>query len=257
MAMTPIQIKERVRDDMDQYALSLPADRDFEHNRFHDYFRQIPFARMQEMLCEAGIDLNGKHIHLAGCGAGIDLYHLSRMYGAAKFFVSDISPQAVSTTLRTFPGVDGRAEDLERLSFPDDSFDWSFISAAIHHLPRPALGVYELLRVSREGLIFIEPHDSWLVRSFVSMGLAQEYEEVGNYVYRWSEHDVKKLCRSLYYKYRCATLFATHRVATTRLEFEALRGLNSLANKMISGSGNYIVACIQKNPSGAREVQCH
>jgi len=246
--VTPLQIKDRVREDMDQFASNLGVVRDFEDNLFHDYFRRLPFARVHRMLREAGIDLNGKRVHLAACGVGIDLFHLSQMYRSARFFVTDISPQAVSTTLRAFPEVEGQTEDLERLSFADDTFDWSLISAAIHHLPRPALGVYALLRVSREGLIFIEPHDSWLVRLFVSLGLAQAYEAVGNYVFRWSRKDVEKLCRSLYYNYRCASMFATHRVATSRLEFEVLRGLNSLVNKIIPGSGNYLISCIQKQP---------
>jgi len=246
--VTAVEIKERVRDSMDRFFIGQVTVAEYEHNYFHDYFRRMPFALTHQMLGEAGIDLNGKSVHLAACGTGIDLFHLSRLYSGAKFFVTDISSQAVSSTQRRFHGVGGQTEDLERLSFPDNSFDWSFIAAAIHHLPRPALGVYELLRVSREGVIFIEPHDSWLVRRFVSLGLAQEYEDVGNYVYRWTESDVKKLCRSLYYNCRCSTMFATHRVAKTRLEFELLRGLNFLANTLVSGSGNYIVCCITKGP---------
>jgi SAM-dependent methyltransferase len=233
---------------MDKVASGLGTAPEFEHNYFHDYFRRMPFASMQEILRERGIDLNGESVHVAGCGTGIDVFHLSHLYGDAKLFVTDISTQAVSSTLRAFPGFMGQAEDLERLSFADDTFDWSFIAAAIHHLPRPALGVYELLRVSRKGMIFIEPHDSWLVRLFVSLGLAQEYEEVGNYVFRWSRNDVRKLCRSLHCDCWCTTMFAHHRVAKTRLEFDVLRGLNFLANKLIPGYGNYIICCIEKAP---------
>jgi hypothetical protein len=53
---------------------------------------------------------------------------------------------------------------------------------------------------------------------------------------------------SLYYDYRCVTTFALHRVATYALEFEVLRGLNLLANKLMSGCGNYIICCIKKAP---------
>ena len=81
-------------------------------------------------------------------------------------------------------------------------------------------GLHELLRVSREGAIFIEPHDSWLVRAFVALGLAQEYEPVGNYVYRWKEDEVRKLCKSLSYRYAIAKFFQIHRVAKTRIESE-------------------------------------
>jgi SAM-dependent methyltransferase len=245
--VTPADIKDRVRQDTDAFATSIGSVADFETNYFHDYFRRMPFAVMQRTLAGAGVDWNGQSIHLAGCGVGLDLFHLSRLYRDVDWFVSDISDAAVASTLRRFPGVRGQAEDMERLSFADDAFDWSFVAAAIHHLPRPALGVYELLRVSRKGIVLIEPNDSWMTRLFVSLGLAQEYEDVGNYVYRWSRNEIVKLCRSLYFDCRCTRMFATHRVAKSRLEFEAWRALHFAANSLIPGSGNYIICCIEKD----------
>jgi ubiquinone/menaquinone biosynthesis C-methylase UbiE len=50
----------------------------------------------------------------------------------------------VAIAKASFPGIEGRVEDGEKLSFPDDSFDFSFIAVSLHHLPRPILGLYEL-----------------------------------------------------------------------------------------------------------------
>lgn len=48
------------------------------------------------------------------------------------------------------------------MSFADNSFDYAFIAAALHRLPRPLIGLCELIRVDKYGVI--EPNDSWLTR---------------------------------------------------------------------------------------------
>ncbi len=236
--MNETQLKDRYRDSK---ALNPPL----EGNYFHDYFRQLPFNVLRDLLQRNQIDLTNKTVHVAACGRGLDVLHLSRLY-EAKFWVTDIAPEYVVTALRNCPGTKGKVEDMEHLSFADDTFDWSFVGAGLHHLPRPTQGLYELLRVSREGAIFIEPHDSWLVRLFVSLGLAQEREAIGNYVYRWSRRDIQKVSKSLFYRYDFDTLFAVHRVAKTRLEFEVLRKLNQLANILTPRLGNYVICCLVK-----------
>jgi SAM-dependent methyltransferase len=222
------------------------ASSPLEGNWFHDYFRQLPFQALGRLMRRNSIDLANKRVHVAGCGRGTDLLYLSRL-GKPRFCVTDISPDAVAIAMRNFPGIDGQVEDMQHLSFDDNAFDWSFVAAALHHLPRPAQGLYELLRVSRAGLIFIEPNDTWLVKLFVALGLAREYEDVGNYVYRWSNAEIHKLCKSLSYSCDLTTLFAVHRVAKTGAEFKALRILNRAANILIPRLGNYVVCCIRKN----------
>ena len=141
----------------------------------------------------------------------------------------------------------GHIEDNEKLSFADSSFDYVFIAAALHHLPRPTIGLYELIRVAKYGVIVIEPNDSWLTRLPTRFKLATEIEESGNYVYRFSAWDIKRISRALFYKCHCVRLFATHRVAKNKLEFMILKGLNSLADFMMPALGNYIVFFIEKD----------
>jgi ubiquinone/menaquinone biosynthesis C-methylase UbiE len=135
---------------------------------------------------------------------------------------------------------------MERLSFEDDAFDWSYTALSLHHLPRPVLGFYELLRTSREGVIFIEPQDTWLTRLFVRSGLAREYEDVGNYVYRWAEHDVRRLCQSMYYTWHVKKIFTLHRRAKSPAEFFLLKSLTAISNFAIPSLGNYFVCVIKK-----------
>jgi SAM-dependent methyltransferase len=187
-------------------------------------------------------------VHLAGCGNGIDLYYL-KQFCASVFHVSDISLNAEETVRAADPEVTGSKEDMECLSFEDGAFDWSFTALSLHHLPCPALGLYELLRTSRRGVIFIEPQDTWLTRLFVRLGLAQDYEVFGNYVFRWAEHDVEKLCKSLHYKWHVKKRFTLHRRARNSVEFFSLKVIAKICNFAIPSLGNYFI-CMIKKPEG-------
>jgi SAM-dependent methyltransferase len=217
----------------------------FEGGLYHDHFREIPFLRTQALLERAGVDLNGKRVLIASCGTGIDVYYLKKYFNCI-FFVTDISENAVAIAKASFPGIEGQVEDGEKLSFSDDSFDYTFIAASLHHFPRPILGLYELMRVSKEGVIVIEPNDSWLTRIATALGLATEVEESGNYVYRLSKHDVARIAKSLFVRFEVDRFFAVHRIAKTKGEFFVLKILNGLANWIVPSFGNYIAFFISK-----------
>ncbi|CAG5069730.1 hypothetical protein DYBT9623_02467 [Dyadobacter sp. CECT 9623] len=105
-------------------------------------------------------------------------------------------------------------ENVEKLTFDDNSFDYVFCKEAYHHFPRPYLGVYEMLRVAREGVILVEPHDPISKMPFLlalrnifdrfDTTLLQKYwknrysfEEVGNYVFKLSEREMDKLANGM------------------------------------------------------------
>ena len=50
-------------------------------------------------------------------------------------------------------------ENCENLSFASQSFDLVFCKEGLHHLARPVQGLYEMLRVSRKAVIFVESYD--------------------------------------------------------------------------------------------------
>ncbi len=105
-------------------------------------------------------------------------------------------------------------ENVEKLSFEDNSFDYVFCKEAYHHFPRPQLGVYEMLRVAKMAVIIIEPHDP-ISRMPLLLGMRNildrwdtnllqgfwknrySFEEVGNYVYKLSEREMDKLAMGL------------------------------------------------------------
>lgn len=105
-------------------------------------------------------------------------------------------------------------ENAEKLSFADESFDYVFCKEAYHHFPRPYLAVYEMLRVAREAVILVEPHDPiakmpllLAMRNLLDRRdttTLQKYwknrysfEDVGNYVFKLSEREMDKLANGI------------------------------------------------------------
>jgi len=53
-------------------------------------------------------------------------------------------------------------ENVESLSYSDGQFDFVLCKETLHHLPRPYIGLYEMLRVSKIGIVVIEPYDRFI-----------------------------------------------------------------------------------------------
>ena len=100
-------------------------------------------------------------------------------------------------------------QDAEMLTFEDDKFDWVFTHAVLHHCGSPHKALCEMLRVSKKGVGVFESRDSNLIKLGLKFGLVPEYEiepsvisggkfggyrntPVPNYVYRWTEREVRK-----------------------------------------------------------------
>jgi SAM-dependent methyltransferase len=104
-------------------------------------------------------------------------------------------------------------EDAEQLSYGDESFDLVAVSGGLHHCRSPHRALLEMYRVSRQAVFVLESRDSLLMRTAVGLGVVDEYEltavaahefESGgvrdtsapNYVYRWTEREVRKVIAS-------------------------------------------------------------
>jgi ubiquinone/menaquinone biosynthesis C-methylase UbiE len=105
------------------------------------------------------------------------------------------------------------AENAERLSFEDNSFDFVLCKESYHHFPRPYAALYEMIRVVRTGIVIIEPQDpvsKMPLILFLNNVLARapgllnkiwknrfSYEPVGNFVYKVSEREFEKFAAGL------------------------------------------------------------
>ena len=100
------------------------------------------------------------------------------------------------------------AENAESLSFGDNGVDFVLCKEALHHFPRPPLGLYEMLRVARNAVVLIEPIEAgWrplsslkaLAKSVLRGDSGEQFEPSGNFVYRLSIREVFKMLTALGY----------------------------------------------------------
>jgi SAM-dependent methyltransferase len=114
--------------------------------------------------------------------------------GEATFFAnkgfsdvtnSDFSENALALCRQRDPRLKTAQIDAESINLPDSSFDWVIVQDGLHHLPRPVLGLNEMIRVARRGVIVLEPH-----RGLSAKLLGREWERLDsavNYVFRWDQ----------------------------------------------------------------------
>ena len=104
-------------------------------------------------------------------------------------------------------------QDAENISYADGEFDFCFVHNGLHHCYSPHRALLEMYRVARIGLVVFEPRDGLITRLGVALSMGQEYEtaavfdnncdyggvknsEIPNFVYRWTEDEVRKCISS-------------------------------------------------------------
>jgi len=139
---------------------------------------------------------------------GLDAMRL-RMRGAGNVLPTSIDIALLEDSKNRGLISDFSEENAERLSFKDRSFDYAFCKEAYHHFPRPMIALYEMLRVSRKGVILIEPNDrlSSVLRRVIAplkriLGGpthmdATAYEESANYAYPIHWREIEKVALGL------------------------------------------------------------
>jgi SAM-dependent methyltransferase len=105
--------------------------------------------------------------------------------------------------------------NAEKMALPDESFDFVLAKETLHHLQRPPLGVYEMLRVAKRGIVLLEPHQRHpstirsCLRQIVRRLLRREgssplgllprvrYEPSGNYLFRFTPFELTQYALAL------------------------------------------------------------
>ena len=78
-------------------------------------------------------------------------------------------------------------QDINSLSFDDETFDYVLVKESLHHLSRPYNGLYEMMRVSKKGIIIIEPNGSGINYN------NRKYEPSGNYCFTFTDDHLIKI----------------------------------------------------------------
>lgn len=153
-------------------------------------------------------------------------------------------------------------ENAENLSYKTEEFDWGIVKAGLHHLPRPVIGIYELLRVSKKGALILEGHDGYLLRVLRKYLLSgRDWEPSGNYVYRFRRRELEKLCLALDIPaYAVKTSFAPwnrryESIRKGRLGYHARMIFYRLLNCVLASQGNNFTAVIFKIVPDEKQIK--
>lgn len=108
-------------------------------------------------------------------------------------------------------------QNAESLSFRDNQFDFVYCKESYHHFPRPAVALYEMLRVAKKGIILQEPKDALIFETLMQnffyriKRLAKSilvrkkevhpFEISGNYAYSLSPRELQKYALGLHYEF--------------------------------------------------------
>jgi SAM-dependent methyltransferase len=130
----------------------------------------------------------------------------------------------------------------EALPYASRSFDLVLCKEALHHLARPVLGLYEMLRVCRQRAVAIEPWSCGLIGAFDALGLTTRIErgQIGNlaardnHVYRFGRRELAALLSS-YYLESGAILRRARRLALHARPDAALRGACAVRSSARAG----------------------
>jgi ubiquinone/menaquinone biosynthesis C-methylase UbiE len=104
--------------------------------------------------------------------------------------------------------------NVECIEYAENDFDYVFCKESFHHFPRAYLGLYEMIRVAKKGLILVEPVDAlekmpWLLLLKNICDCFHPYlinkiwknrfswETIGNYVFKISDREIEKIAMGM------------------------------------------------------------
>jgi len=194
----------------------------------------------------------GKELLCMCCGNGFEAEFFSHL--GANVTGIDISPGNIKAAEERMKRFNFRAKffvaDTENPSFKDKSFDIVVTHDALHHLSRPAVGLNQTTRIAKEGVIIIEPFKSFINPFLIRAGLQREWEDSGNYVYRFTVSELKKIFSTAGFdKFRYKVQFLKkrhyisqfHRFFDFPVTFYLARLIIYINNVLFSKIGNELV----------------
>jgi ubiquinone/menaquinone biosynthesis C-methylase UbiE len=177
-----------------------------------DYWRHLRMYRLLDPLLQA--DPGARWLTVGDGRYGKDAKYLQDH--GADALATDISDVLLKESFEAGAIAAYSQQNAEHLSLPDASFDYAFCKESYHHFPRPALALYEMLRVARKAVVLVEPNDrhagdsallllSGRLRALIKRVLGMKpsrhgFEDSGNYVFTISRRDIEKVALGLDYR---------------------------------------------------------
>lgn len=183
--------------------------KDADQNTVNNWLQKIKFSCIDPLISQAG-----QSWFTVGDAYGMDAHYITSNGNKQSAHASDLNSDFLSVAQSEGFIKEFSAENAEKLSFQDNTFDYILCKETYHHFPRPFMAVYEMLRVCKKAVVIIEPQDPISkipALLFVSNVLAAindklvqkfwknrfSYEPVGNFVYKVSEREFEKLAAGI------------------------------------------------------------
>lgn len=122
-------------------------------SKAYDVFTPDTNERIIDIVARLGRFAPGARIADLGCGSGV-FTGLMHRRGFDCVGV-DLSPKLIRIARQAHPGIDFQEGDIERLPFPDNSFDGVLLAGVLHHLPELSKCAAEIKRILKPGARFV------------------------------------------------------------------------------------------------------
>lgn len=176
-----------------------------------DYWRH---ERMYQAIAPI-LQKNSKWLTIGDGRFGLDSIKLKKIEPSLDILPTDISPESLEFAKNSGLISKYGIVNAEAIEFADNEFDYSFCKESFHHFPRPYIALYEMIRVSKKGVVFIEPNEHYfkpflldavysfknvikkLIRRKAVHRDTWNYETIGNYIYSLSKREMEKVALGL------------------------------------------------------------
>jgi glycosyltransferase involved in cell wall biosynthesis/ubiquinone/menaquinone biosynthesis C-methylase UbiE/uncharacterized protein YbaR (Trm112 family) len=176
------------------------ADEAYEVSRPHgtgDMYSWLLGEKFRRSLTGLGDASLGTLVLTVCGGSGLDAEYLAR--AGFRVIASDLSLEAARRTReraeRHGLPITPLVADVEALPFRDRSVDLVYVHDGLHHLEAPLRGLHEMLRTARNAVSVNEPARAQATLLAARVGLAEHYEEAGNFIARVDPDEIETVVR--------------------------------------------------------------
>lgn len=141
--------------------------------------------------------VTGSDILDAGCGEGVTLEKLVKLFPKARVVGLDAEPENLEICRKH--GLPVWGGSLYELPFSEASFDTVLFSEVIEHLDAPEKALKEIFRVLRPGgrVIIIFPNDRSFLLARLAMGMVREAFYNPGHVRQWTPRQIRKMLAAI------------------------------------------------------------
>ncbi len=99
-------------------------------------------------------NLKDKDVLCIGCGTGEECQHIKSL-GAKRVVGIDLSEKLIDCARQAYPDLEFQVMDMEKLIFPDASFDFAYSSLTLHYVDDWTITLSNIHRILKDNSTFL------------------------------------------------------------------------------------------------------